>query len=264
MIFELDDTSKAEGLFRGIEDTSLISCLQKVMGKVYVTDTEAPRSAMAVCGDFAFYGGEPSEELVSAKPKGFVVMVPNNKEWAELIEKRFPGVEKDVRFATRKDTKFDREKLRAIADSLPEGYELKRIDGDIYDMCLENGLYMDGVAHFGSKERYLELGRGMVIMKDGRIAASASSYSAYRGGIEIEIDTAEDERRKGLASALCASLILDCLDSGLYPSWDAANAESLHLAQKLGYEFAREYTCYYAESKFDSADEEREGEEERE
>ena len=35
-----------------------------------------------------------------------------------------------------------------------------------------------------------------------------------------------------------------CLDEGLYPAWDAANKVSVRLAEKLGYEFSREYVCY--------------------
>ncbi|MBR2672448.1 MAG: GNAT family N-acetyltransferase, partial [Oscillospiraceae bacterium] len=54
----------------------------------------------------------------------------------------------------------------------------------------------------------------------------------------------EEERRKGLALASCAALILDCLDEGLYPSWDAQNMNSVHLAEKLGYEFDHEYAAY--------------------
>lgn len=41
-------------------------------------------------------------------------------------------------------------------------------------------------------------GRGMVIMKAGEIVAGASSYTRYKEGIEIEVDTVEAERRKHL------------------------------------------------------------------
>ena len=40
------------------------------------------------------------------------------------------------------------------------------------------------------------------------------------------------------------TLILRCLDEGLYPSEDAQNMASVHLAEKLGYEFDHEYTAY--------------------
>lgn len=127
---------------------------------------------------------------------------------------------------------------------LPEGYELKAIDEKIYDMCLKEPVTRDFVSTFESKEEYLEIGRGMVILKSGRIVAGASSYTRYKEGIEIEVDTAEEERRKGLATVACAALILRCLEEGLYPSWDAQNRISVHLAEKLGYEFDHEYAAY--------------------
>ena len=102
----------------------------------------------------------------------------------------------------------------------------------------------DFVSVFGSKEQYLKDGRGVVILKDGRIVSGASSYSRYRKGIEIEVDTALEERRKGLAGAACASLIMSCLEEGLYPSWDAQNLTSVHLAEKLGYELSHAYVAY--------------------
>ena len=102
----------------------------------------------------------------------------------------------------------------------------------------------DFVSPFESKEKYLELGRGMVILKDGKIVAGASSYTRYKEGIEIEVDTVEAERRKGLATIVCAALILRCLKEGLYPSWDAQNMNSVRLAEKLGYEFDHEYVVY--------------------
>ena len=43
---------------------------------------------------------------------------------------------------------------------------------------------------------------------------------------------------------MSAALILLCLEEGLYPSLDAQNMLSVHLAEKLGYEFDHEYTVY--------------------
>ncbi|MBO4562210.1 MAG: GNAT family N-acetyltransferase [Clostridia bacterium] len=247
MIFELRDASLAAPLYRGMEDTSILSCLQGVMGKVFVTDPVSPRSAMAYVGSFAFYAGEPDRELVMNKPEGFLVMVPQHEGWQAMIEECFPQAERNIRFATRKDTRFNRAKLGEMAAALPEGYAIRRIDAELYDQCAAEPAFNDQVLVFGSKEKYLELGRGMAVVKDGRIVSGASSYSRYNEGIEIEVDTLSEERRKGLASAVCAALILACLDEGLYPSWDAANRSSLGLARKLGYEFSHEYVCYEVE-----------------
>ncbi len=244
MIYELTDTSKVRLLFEGWNETLIYSCLQKVMGKVFVTDPDDPVSAMAYIECFAFFAGVPDKELVMTKPQGFVIMTPQNKSWEYCIEECFPRAQKVTRYAIKKDTQFDKDYLRDLINKLPEGYDLKEIDKDIYDLCLTDDATRDFVSSFESKEKYLEIGRGMVVMKSGQIVAGASSFSRYNEGIEIEVDTVEGERRKGLATVACAALILRCLDEGLYPSWDAMNMNTVHLAEKLGYEFDHEYTAY--------------------
>lgn len=52
----------------------------------------------------------------------------------------------------------------------------------------------------------------------------------------------------GFAATVCSALILDCLEEGLYPSWDAQNLHSVRLAEKLGYELEGEYTVYEVKS----------------
>lgn len=244
MLYELEDTSKVKELFASWNETLIFSCLQKIMGKVYVSDTEQPKSAFAFVGCFGFYAGIPDKEIVMDRPDGFVIMTPQNNEWAKLIEECYPLAKKVTRYAIKKDTIFDRTMLQNEIKKLPAGYELKKIDADIYDRCLENPATEDFVSAFESKEKYLQMGRGMVILKNGIIVAGASSYTRYREGIEIEVDTIEPERRKHLATIACSALILNCLEEGLYPSWDAQNMNSVHLAEKLGYEFDHEYAAY--------------------
>jgi len=244
MIYEIDDTSKTEALFDGWEETLIYSCLQKVMGKIFVTDLEAPKSAFAFVGCFGFLAGEPNRELVKNKPEGFVILVPQNEAWEKLIEDVYPEAKKVTRYAIKKDTQFDVDSLQKNLLMLPEGYELKEIDSEIYDICLKNPVTYDFVSSFGSKERYLKDGRGVVIIKDGEIVSGASSYTRYKEGIEIEVDTVESERKKNFALIVCSALILKCLNEGLYPSWDAQNEGSVHLAEKLGYEFDHTYAAY--------------------
>lgn len=244
MLFELEDTSKVKGLFIGWEETLIYSCLQRVMGKVYVTDTEHPKSALAFVGCFGFYAGIPDMEIVRNKPEGFVIMIPQNKEWEQLIEACYPLAKRVKRYAIKKDTVFDKHKLQNEISMLPDVYEIHKLDADIYDQCLENPATVDFVSAFENKEKYLQIGRGMVILKDGRIVSGASSYTRYNEGIEIEVDTIETERRKHLATIVCSALILNCLEEGLYPSWDAQNINSVCLAEKLGYEFDHEYAAY--------------------
>lgn len=214
------------------------------MGKIYVTDTEKPESAFAFVGCFGFLAGKLDRELVANKPDGFVVMVPQNEAWSALIEECYPSAKKVKRYAIKKNTIFDVEMLQKEISNLPPEYELRQIDAALYDQCLKNPETADFVSVFESKEQYLNIGRGMVILKEGRIVSGASSYTRYNEGIEIEVDTLPSERRKHLATIACSALILKCLEEGLYPSWDAQNIHSVHLAKKLGYEFDHAYTAY--------------------
>ncbi len=248
MIYELENTDKVKDLFEGWEETLIYSCLQKVMGKIYVTDLENPVSALAYVGCFGFFAGKPDKEITLGIPEGFSILAPENIEWEEMIESCYPDAKKHTRYAIKKDTKFDKDALQKNLKLLPEGYEIKTIDSEIYDKCLLNPVTADFVSSFKTKENYLKLGRGVVILKDGEIVSGASSYTRYKEGIEIEVDTAESERRKHLAIIACSALILNCLKEGLYPSWDAQNMNSVKLAEKLGYEFSHEYTAYEVSS----------------
>ncbi len=244
MIYKLQDKEAVEPLFRGWEETMIYSCLQGVMGEIYVTDTKKPQSACAAVGCFAFFAGRPDAELIKNRPDGSAILVPQNAAWGALTEQCIPGAVKVTRYAMKKNTVFRVPELRRIAAMIPDGYELRNIDGDVYDKCLEDPATADFVAAFADKKHYLRYGRGVVVMKGGRIVSGASSYTRYREGIEIEVDTIKEERRKGLAFLACASLILQCLSDGLYPSWDAQNKNSVCLAEKLGYEYAHDYTAY--------------------
>lgn len=137
MLFELENTLKIKALFTGWEETMIFSCLQKIMGKIYVTDLENPKSAFAFVGCFRFYAGKPDMEIVRKKPEGFTIMIPQNKEWAQLIEECYPSAKRVTRYAIKKNTIFDKLKLQNEISKLPIGYEIHKLDADIYDQCLK-------------------------------------------------------------------------------------------------------------------------------
>ena len=246
MICELTAPEKAAELFGDWEETLIWSCLQGVMGKIFADDQEHHRSAAAVIGDFTFFAGSPCEELaVYAVPgRDFMIMVPQDESWSALIEAVWGEKAKRVeRYAIRKEANvFDREKLGQIVP--PKGYELRMIDEELYRQCKANEWSRDLVSQFGDYQTFRELALGVVALKNGKIVAGASTYIRYRDGIEIQIDTEISHRRRGLALACGAKLILECLDRGLYPSWDAQNLGSVALAEKLGYHFSHTYPAY--------------------
>lgn len=106
MVVELNDTSKVKDLFADWEETLIYSCLQKVMGKIYVTDPDEPVSAFAYVGCFGFVAGEPNRELLENKPEGFAIITPQNEAWVVLIEEVYSNARKVTRNAIKKDTKW--------------------------------------------------------------------------------------------------------------------------------------------------------------
>jgi len=245
MVYKVKGNEKVNKLFEGWEETLIYSCTQNVMGELFVDDIDCPKSANAYIGAFAFLAGEPNAELLGCINNGLSILVPQNEDWESIIENAgFKALKKYNRYAIKKNTIFNIPKLEAFAKALPEGYEIKKIDGALYDRCRKAMLTEDFVSIFDSKEHFLEMGLGFVVLKGDEIVGGASSYSRYNGGIEIETDVKKEERQKGLATACGATLILECLKRGLYPSWDAQTMISVKLAEKLGYEYDHEYTAY--------------------
>lgn len=250
MVVKINDTKKVESLFGEWQETLIWSCLQKVMGEIYADSMEEPSSSMALLGDFCFLAGIPNEELLLCIPreskKDSVIMVPQDTMWANLITDTFTDRAKKVtRYAIKKEMNvFDKEKLERVVSSLSQEYSLQMINSEMYHLCRLNEWSIDLVSQFNNYEMFQELGIGVVILKNGEIVSGASSYSRYQDGIEIEIDTKREYRRKGLAYVCGAKLILECLKRDLYPSWDAQNKWSVALAEKLGYHFDHEYLAY--------------------
>lgn len=244
MLHVLKNPRSVAHLFDGRDESFIYSALSGIMGGIAVTDSRNPRSAVASVGCFHLFAGEPNSELFTVRSPDFSIFVPPNSDWNILIEKCIPAAKKVTRYAFHKDTAFDTKQLTEIKNSLPEGYFFKDIDSETYDLCANEPQLADFVSAFQDKTAYLRYGRGVVVMKGGKIVSGASSFSSYPGGIEIEVDTIPEERRRHLALSASAALILKCLKDGLYPSWDAQNPPSLHLAEKLGYRFSHTYTAY--------------------
>lgn len=236
-------------LFQDWNETMIQTYLQGYMGEAWADRVANPQSAQIVVGDFCFYGGFPDRELVEHIPSDFVsddfLMIAQSLQWEKMIEQVYgEKAEKIPRYAIKKDTVFNKEKLQAYIDSLSSDYEIHKIDRVLFSLILEENWSKDLCSNFISYEQYENWGIGYVVLYQGKIVCGASSYTIYDKGIEIEIDTKEKFRRKGLALACASKLILSCLEKGLYPSWDAANLHSVALSEKLGYVFEKEYNCY--------------------
>ncbi len=241
-------------LFDGWEETLIWSCLQGCMGTVFADATEFPNMAQIHIGDFCFIAGDAKSPkapefvaMISEKhEESFVLIAPQDEAWGKLIEEiHGDKVEKTIRYATKKNViGFDKEKLEGYVKNLDSQYQLVEIDEDLFEFTQTESWSQDFCSQFVNYKEYEKYGMGFVILHEGKPICGASSYTYYNEGIEIEIGTLPKFRRRGIATICAAKLILKCMERKLYPSWDAANKESLSLAQKLGYHFAYEYNTY--------------------
>ncbi|MGL4570577.1 MAG: GNAT family N-acetyltransferase [Clostridium sp.] len=260
MIYKVDNKvnnkikDRLSNIFKGMHDTCILSALQGYMGTIWVDNVQDPMAAQIIVGDFVFYAGQSdlveAKELLENLPNNSLVIVEDSK-WGDKIENIYKGnIDKFQRYAFKKDVEsLDINKIESFISKLPKGYELKKVDFNIANSKSFNELSEDFTAQFNSVEDFINRGTGYCIFHGEKVVSGATSYSIYNNGIEIEIDTHEEHRQKGLATVVAAALILECLKEGKYPSWDAANLNSVKLAKKLGYVLDKPYDTYYVNYK---------------
>lgn len=231
-------------LFEGWQEALIWSCLQGCMGAAAADDPVHPRSARITVGDFCFFAGEPDAALIAGATAP--ILVPRSAAWETAIERVWGDrAARRLRYAIKKEPDaLQPDRLERYAASLAPGYRLVPFDEEIYAMAMARDWSRDFCSLFADAADYLHRGVGMAVLCGDELVAGASSYAVYRGGIEIEIDTRADHRRRGLATACGAALALTCLRRGLYPSWDAHDLRSAALAKKLGYHVDAPYAVY--------------------
>ncbi|MBS3681823.1 GNAT family N-acetyltransferase [Ornithinibacillus massiliensis] len=248
-----DVRNKLETMFAPIDSTIILSCLQGHMGTAYVDNLENPTVAQITVGIFVFFAGDANtkeaEEMLYNIPE-FTLAIVDSEEWKNRIESIHSGWEKFQRYRFEKNSNhFNRMHLQNVLSSLPTRYELMKVDTHIANEPAFHELSEDFVSVFDSIQDFINRGIGYAILYESKVVCAATSYSIYDEGIEIEIATHPQHRRKGLAKVAASALILDCLERGFYPSWDGANLESAELAKKLGYILKESYDTYFIDGR---------------
>ncbi|MBN1922375.1 MAG: GNAT family N-acetyltransferase [Anaerolineae bacterium] len=230
-------------LFSGISHTYILDgVLEGLIGEartVYGTDQPAGYIAFA---DVLYIGGNAdspeARDLISRLPFFKALFLDPNSLWLALAREIWGQHLVEIERYTFPKATFDVERLRDQASSIPEGFCITPINMSLAQRIIDTQevpILEDHIRHFGSAEDFMRHGFGFCILAQNEIVALISTYAVSRAGVEIQISTHPDYRRLGLATALGANFILHCLEHGLDPHWDAANATSCRLAEKLGY-----------------------------
>ena len=122
--------------------------------------------------------------------------------------------------------------------------EIVPIDDSDKKTLLEESWSADLIANTLSIEAKFPSAFGFIARLDGRIIGGVGCYTVYAFGVEVQIDTRDGYRRRGVATELAKRMLVECKNRSLACHWDAMNAESVTLARKVGFEWNRTYWCY--------------------
>ncbi len=244
---------KIRALFDCFDDSMIFSCFEGVYGELWCDDESDPKTAVIVSGDFHYLAGEPAfaEQIMAfAKDKPHAVFVPSCDEWFDLLNAQCANaLIKVERYHMRAPEEgFDRQRLKEILKGLRPlrlyGCDLFPIGKKEFEKCRESNWAYSFVSNFSDYNEFEQHGFGFVIKHMGRIVSGTSTYCYYSEGVEVEVSTDEEYRMRGLAKVTAAKFILECLDRGLKPNWDARNMASVSIAKKLGFALHDTYTAY--------------------
>ena len=262
----LEEGRILEPFFRDAYDCCPEAFVQGIMGRGFTDSAEEPTYGVIQIGDFCFFGGDGSGTLkgnvISILKNLYknrdIIFVPLSPSWnQQLADSEY--FERHIRYATEHlDLKdFDRDALASyVTRTTKDGQTIGETDdcdfiirpiGEADYAALGNEEWSrDLGSNYSDYAEFKRLGLGFVAVERStkKMVSGASSFSTSLDSIEIEIDTAPDYRERGLATAVAARMVLECIQRGKYPSWDAANLTSVAIAEKLGYRLLEEYVCY--------------------
>lgn len=200
--------------------------------------------AALTAGDFVILGGEPElpagAALLHAALSGSacdqpLVYAPGR--WKDIMTKMGYRYAVSRRWSFDHDVQPEDAHLQAILQGMPENAAFQPIEGNRLIMqCFCTPWMHDFVSQFSSCEDYRANAVGVLLKVDGAPVAGASAYLSYEGGIELQVETRPDSRGRGYATFAAAKVILMAHERGWIATWDAANAASARIAEKLGYQ----------------------------
>lgn len=242
-----------QAICRESREVLVRGAVEGTMGRVWVPGLDGVPFCLIASGDFAYLLGLPPKGARALDLKSqlyqsasHALIFPENELWEQWLLEEFEGQLRMVtRYALKKDEHhFDTDRLKANVKAVPQGIRIRRIDERLYHLAMKEEWSRDLCSNFEDFKHFAACGFGYGAMKIHRLVAGCSAYGVSEGMMEIQVDTRKDFRRQGLALACSSAFVLECLEKKLIPNWDAANQQSVELAEKRGYVFEREYQVY--------------------
>jgi RimJ/RimL family protein N-acetyltransferase len=229
-------------------DLTVECVLDETMCSAQVDDPNNPKSLCIQMQVFWYFAGDPCTEWARkkiAQIPTYDFIMPSAAGWLEEIGKLYAErLQPYTRFSFSAES-LSRDHLAALWDASPHKGMIRELDAESIEKLTSSEDNAFGIEAFASVEDFLNRGFGFVAKRNEQVVGHAYSTLLSRKGMEVSIWVAERQRQRGMATALASRLLLESLDRGLEPHWDAANSESVKLAKKLGYNFSGTYDAYY-------------------
>ena len=248
-IYELpaEQRDSIEKFFVDRTDSCTTSYLDGKGGTAYVDDLSAPSAAAICMGEYLYLEGTQNctdfyRDAFELAEKRRLTIITLDKKIRSLAQELYGSrCKKTIRYQMSDKPTITKKALSDNIATLPQGFEIVKINKELYSQALQNEWSQYFVKNYASYKEFEKNGRGYVVVYNGRIVCGTSSYSTCNDGYEIIIATHPAFRRKGFALICASRFILSCFKHGRLPHWDCANEKSFALSRKLGYTLIREY-----------------------
>ena len=229
-------------------DLSIECAIEGQMGKAFVDDLAHPAAYRITVGPFSYFAGEAhslgGREMMKAFP-AYNLLMPSPADWLELARESFGGQLQPFTRYSFSSTGLAGRHLEEILDHSPFRERLVPLDAALATKLARLPESYLELSDFDSVQDFIARSLSFAALDGDKVMGVAYGSLACSQGIEVSVFVEEPYRRQGVATALGSRLLLECLQRGLRPNWDAANPESCKLAKKLGYAFVETYDAYY-------------------
>jgi GNAT superfamily N-acetyltransferase len=213
-------------------------------------------TAAIVVGDFVLPVGRPDPALIDAvraMPGDTLHILPAADDWQPVMDSLIRADAHSYPREVFDWRTFDHSRFQSLrnigertgghpsaAKPMPE---IKPINEQIARMLLTHEWSRDIVGNFNDPADAVSRGFGFVAVLNEVVVSAIGCYTCYADGVEVEVDTHPDYRRRGFAGLVSRAMFAEAIDRGLAVGWDAMNGVSAALARSLGYTSSLQYQC---------------------
>ena len=258
MVFDLKNRDRARALFKS---PSIHLAIEQILSggtgsPIYVDNIHNPKSALTWTSHRVYIAGDYTDKefiegmnvvINSQFLQAYLigdkfVLYPDNLGWIPVIKQQFWDTK--ITEGMRRYYEIDIEDKQAL--NPPQGYSLISVNKGLMLRPLTNieKLMMEMMSEQETVEAFLQKNFGVAVIKDDDMVGWCLSENNIRDRFEVGVETVEEHRRKGIATAMVKNLAKMGKEKGFHRmGWHcwANNEASNATAHKLGLKFIAEY-----------------------